>query len=109
MKSAEELKDEIIKVLRSVYDPEIPMSLYDLGLIYKIELLPLENTEKHEAIIDMTLTAPGCPMADMLVENVRVAVDSLPDVESTTVNLVWNPPWDKSRLSDEAKLHLNLF
>ncbi len=92
-----------MEALKTVYDPEIPVNIYDLGLIYKIEY-----NEQKEVQIDMTLTAPNCPMIDMLLMDVETAVNALEEVEKTNINLVFEPPWDKSLLSEEAKLELGL-
>ena len=95
------LKERIIEVLKTVYDPEIPVNVYDLGLIYKVEL-DLENN----CVIDMTLTAPGCSLADFIVEDVRMRVEGIEQVKSVTVNLVFEPEWNKDMMSEEAKLEL---
>jgi FeS assembly SUF system protein len=98
-----EIEGKIVEALKMVYDPEIPVNVYDLGLIYEIEY-----TEEKEAKIEMTLTAPNCPMVDILLMDVENAVNALEEVEKTTVNLVFEPQWDKSMLSEEAKLELGL-
>lgn len=90
-------------VLKTVYDPEIPVNIYDLGLIYKIDVKDDATVD-----IDMTFTAPTCPAADFILEDVRQKVDSLEGVKSATVNLVFEPAWDQSMLSEEAKLELGL-
>ena len=97
------LTDDIIAALRTVYDPEIPVNLYDLGLIYRIE-------PKGRGIvdIDMTLTAPGCPVAGEMVSMVQKAVIAIPALSSVNVNLVFDPPWDKSRMSEDVQLELGL-
>lgn len=94
-------EEKIVSMLKTVYDPEIPVNVYDLGLIYKIEI----DDDKH-VTIDMTLTAPGCPVADFIVEDVRMRVESVEGVESVDVNLVFEPPWDKDMMTEEAKLEL---
>ena len=103
MNAEERLKIEerIIDMLKTVYDPEIPVNIYDLGLIYKIDL-----QDDGEAIIDMTLTAPNCPAADFIMEDVRQKVDSVEGVTQAVVNLVFEPEWDKDMMSEEAKLEL---
>ena len=103
MNAEERLKIEerIIAMLKTVYDPEIPVNIYDLGLIYKIDL-----QDDGEAIIDMTLTAPNCPAADFIMEDVRQKIDSVEGVLSAVVNLVFEPEWDKDMMSEEAKLDL---
>lgn len=96
-----EIEEKIVEVLKTVFDPEIPVNVYDLGLIYKIEV-----AETGETIIEMTLTAPNCPAADFIMEDVRQKVESVEGVTSTTVNLVFEPEWNRDMLSDEAKLEL---
>ncbi len=96
-----ELEEKIVKMLRTVYDPEIPVNVYDLGLIYKVEV----GDDKH-VVIDMTLTAPNCPAADFIVEDVRQKVESVEGVKSAEINLVFEPEWDKDMMSEEAKLEL---
>ncbi len=98
-----EIEGKIVEALKTVYDPEIPVNIYDLGLIYKIDY-----TDEKEARIDMTLTAPNCPVVDILLMDVEDAVNAMEEVEKTTINLVFDPPWDKSMLSEEAKLELGL-
>ena len=95
------IEERIIAMLKTVYDPEIPVNIYDLGLIYKIDL-----QDDGEAIIDMTLTAPNCPAADFIMEDVRQKIDSVEGVASAVVNLVFEPEWDKDMMSEEAKLDL---
>ena len=97
------LERDIIRSLRQVYDPEIPVNVYDLGLIYEIKV-----NEEHEVYIQMTLTAPNCPMADYVVEQVKSAVEDVPGVVSVQIDLVWEPVWDKSRMSEEALVELGL-
>ena len=96
-----EIESRICQVLKSVYDPEIPVNIYDLGLIYNINL-----DDDHIAHITMTLTALNCPLAEDLVEEVRYKVAGTQGVKDCRVTLTFNPPWDKSMLSDEAKLEL---
>ena len=97
------LERDIIMALRQVYDPEIPVNVYDLGLIYEISV-----DDDHNVYIKMTLTAPNCPMADYVVDQVKTAVDDVPGVVSTKIDLVWEPEWDKSRMSEEALVELGL-
>jgi len=97
------LMSNIIGALRTVHDPEIPVNLYDLGLIYRIDVKDQGIVE-----IDMTLTAPGCPVASEMLGWVKTAVSGLEGVAEAKVNLVFDPPWDQSRMSDEAKLELGL-
>jgi len=103
MDEAEKLETEtrIVGVLKSIFDPEIPVNIYDLGLIYNIDL-----DEDNIAHITMTLTAPNCPMAEQLVEEVKYKVGGTRGVKDIDLKLTFNPPWDKSMLSDEAKLEL---
>jgi FeS assembly SUF system protein len=98
------LTDDIIAGLKTVYDPEIPADIYELGLIYKIDIAD-DRTVK----IDMSLTSPNCPAAQDLPTMVENAVSSVPGVRETTVAVVWDPPWDPSRMSDEARLVLNMW
>ena len=95
------IEEGIIDMLKTVYDPEIPVNVYDLGLIYKIDL-----ADDGELVIDMTLTAPNCPAADFIMEDVRQKVESVEGVTSAQVNLVFEPEWDKDMMTDEAKLEL---
>ena len=94
---------DIVLTLKNIYDPEIPVNVYDLGLIYEIDFTP-----DRVATIRMTLTAPNCPMADYVVEQVRTAVADVPGVVSVKVDLVFEPVWDKSRMSEEALVELGL-
>lgn len=95
------LEQKIVEALRSIYDPEIPVNIYDLGLIYDIDLLP----ENH-VYIRMTLTAPGCPVAGQLVSQVEIKVENVPGVKRCNVDLVWDPPWNKEMMSEVARLEL---
>lgn len=97
------LESEIVNVLKYIYDPEIPVNIYDLGLIYNIDVDENNNVE-----IDMTLTAPNCPIADQILQEVEDQVKNIEDVKETKVNLVFDPPWDKEMMSDEAKLELGM-
>ena len=97
------IEERIVDILKTVYDPEIPVNIYDLGLIYKIDV-----KEDATVDIDMTFTAPTCPAADFILEDVRQKVDTLEGVKGATVNLVFEQAWDQSMLSDEAKLELGL-
>ena len=105
--SQEELNritDQLIEKLKSVYDPEIPVDIYELGLIYKVDV-----SDDRVIAIDMTLTAPGCPVAGEMPGWVEDAVREIPEIRKVKVDLVFDPPWDPSRMSDEAKLALNMF
>ena len=98
------ITDQLIEKLKTVYDPEIPVDIYELGLIYKVDV-----SDDYEVAIDMTLTAPGCPVAGDMPGWVQEAIDKIPEVKACKVNLVFEPPWDPSLMSDEAKLELNMF
>ena len=95
-----EIEEKIVAMLKTVFDPEIPVNVYDLGLIYKIDVAD------SGATIDMTLTAPNCPAADFIMEDVRQKIESIDGVNSATINLVFEPEWDKDMMSEEAKLEL---
>ncbi|MFO7622031.1 MAG: iron-sulfur cluster assembly protein [Bacteroidales bacterium] len=96
-----DIETKIREVLRSIYDPEIPVNIWDLGLIYSIDV-----DDEHVAHVTMTLTAPNCPMAEDLVEEVKTRVTAVEGVSECDLKLTFNPPWDRSMLSDEAKLEL---
>jgi FeS assembly SUF system protein len=98
------LTDAIVAALKTVYDPEIPADIYEIGLIYKIDI-----ADDRAVTVDMTLTTPNCPAAQDLPKNVENAVASVPGVGEVKVNVVWDPPWDPSRMSDEARLTLNMW
>ncbi|MGA2951562.1 MAG: SUF system Fe-S cluster assembly protein [Caulobacteraceae bacterium] len=98
------LTDKLVEKLKTVFDPEIPVDIYELGLIYRVDV-----SDEKAVVIDMTLTAPGCPVAGDMPGWVQDAVESIPEVTGVTVNLVFDPPWDPSLMSDEAKLELNMF
>jgi FeS assembly SUF system protein len=102
--AAPTVEDKIVEVLRTVYDPEIPVNIYDLGLVYSIDYHPEDGTLD----VDMTLTAPGCPMADYIVEDVRQKLSGIGGVTSANVNLVFEPEWNQDMMSDEAKADLGL-
>ena len=95
------IEERIIDMLKTVYDPEIPVNVYDLGVIYKIDL-----QDDGELTIDMTLTAPNCPAAEFIMEDVRQKVESVDGVKAAQVNLVFEPEWDKDMMTEEAKLEL---
>lgn len=101
MKTIESLQRDVVRALRQVYDPEIPVNIYDLGLIYEINI-----NEDHKVFVKMTLTAPNCPMADEVVEQVHEAVHDVPGVTDCAIELVFEPVWDKSRMSEEALVEL---
>jgi FeS assembly SUF system protein len=96
-----QIEENIVKMLRTVFDPEIPVNIYDLGLIYKIDV-----SEEGHLTIDMTLTAPNCPAVDFIVEDVRMKTAAVEGVTSVDVNIVYEPAWDKEMMSEEAKLEL---
>lgn len=95
------IEERVIDILKTVYDPEIPVNIYDLGLIYKIEL-----TDDYTLNIDMTLTAPNCPAADFIVEDVREKLESIEQIKAVEVNLVFEPEWHKDMMTEEAKMEL---
>lgn len=99
----ETLREPIVAALRGVHDPEIPVNIYDLGLIYSIDI-----AETGAVAIDMTLTAPGCPVAGMMPLMVKSAVERVEGVKGADVTLVWDPPWNQERMSEEARLQLGL-
>lgn len=96
-----ETEEQIVRMLKTVFDPEIPVNIYDLGLIYKIDLV-----EDGQLNIDMTLTAPNCPAVDFIVEDVRMKTGGVEGVKNVEVNIVFEPAWDKSMMSEEAQLEL---
>ncbi|MGL4397722.1 MAG: SUF system Fe-S cluster assembly protein [Hyphomicrobium sp.] len=98
------LTTDIVAALKTVYDPEIPSDIYELGLIYKVDI-----DDDRNVVVDMTLTAPGCPVAGEMPGWVEAAVSTVQGVQHVKVNLVFDPPWDKSRMSDEARLAVNMF
>ena len=98
------LTDAIVEALKTVFDPEIPVDIYELGLIYKVDI-----NDDRDVLIEMTLTAPGCPVAGEMPGWVEAAVAKVEGIRSATAQLVFDPPWDPSRMSDEAKLSLNMF
>jgi len=98
-----QLESEIVRVLKNIFDPEIPVNIYDLGLIYEVNV-----DDDNRVTITMTLTAPNCPMADDLIAEVYQGVKGIEGVKEVKVNLVFDPPWDKSMMSEEAKLELGM-
>jgi FeS assembly SUF system protein len=98
------LEDRVVAVLKTIYDPELPLDIYSLGLIYGLDVSPDGNVQ-----VRMTLTAPACPVAGSLPGEIESKLKSIPGVTAAKVELVWDPPWDKSRLSEEAALQLGLF
>ena len=98
-----DIKSQVIEEIKKIYDPEIPVNIYELGLIYKVEV-----DEKNKVNIDMTLTSPNCPVAESLPKNVKENIMKVEGVSDVNLNLVWEPPWDKDKMSEAAKLELNL-
>ena len=96
-----ELEEKIVAMLKTVFDPEIPVDIYNLGLIYKIDL-----SDSGDLTVDMTMTAPTCPMADFIMEDARQKLESIDGIGTVTLNLVFEPEWDKDMMSEEAKLEL---
>ncbi len=98
-----DIKNKVIEVIKTVYDPEIPVNIYELGLIYKIEV-----DQKNKVSVDMTLTSPNCPVAESLPAEVKQNIMKVEGVSEVNLNLVWEPPWSKDKMSEAAKLELNL-
>ena len=98
-----DIKSKIIEAVKKIYDPEIPVNIYELGLIYKIDV-----DEKNKVNVDMTLTSPNCPVAESLPNEVKENIKKVDGVSDVNLNLVWEPPWDKDKMSEAAKLELNL-
>ncbi len=97
------IKNKVIEEIKKIYDPEIPVNIYELGLIYKVDI-----DEKNNVNIDMTLTSPNCPVAESLPNEVKENIKKIEGVSDVNLNLVWEPPWDKDKMSEAAKLELNL-
>ena len=98
-----DIKSKVIEAVKKIYDPEIPVNIYELGLIYKVEV-----DEKNKVNIDMTLTSPNCPVAESLPNEVKENIKKVEGVSEVSLKLVWEPPWDKDKMSEAAKLELNL-
>ena len=98
-----DIKNKVIEEIKKIYDPEIPVNIYELGLIYKLEV-----DEKNKVNVDMTLTTPNCPVAESLPKQVKDNIMKVEGVSDVNLNLVWEPPWDKDKMSEAAKLELNL-
>ena len=98
-----ELQERVIEALKSIYDPEIPVDIYELGLIYDVDI-----SEDGDAVVTMTLTTPHCPVAESLPQEVELRVLGVPGIRDAEVKLVWDPPWDPSKMSDEARLELGM-
>ena len=99
----DELKNKVISEIKKIYDPEIPVNIYELGLIYKIEI-----HDKKKAVIEMTLTSPNCPVAESLPNSVKDNILKIDGINDVDLKLVWDPPWTKEKMSEAAKLELNL-
>ena len=97
-----DLKEKVISEIKKIYDPEIPVNIYELGLIYDISI------ENYDVKVKMTLTTPNCPVAESLPKEVKDSIKEIKEVNDVSLDLVWDPPWDKSMMSDAAKLELNL-
>jgi FeS assembly SUF system protein len=105
--SKQELDDftsKLVTALKTVYDPEIPVDIYELGLIYKVDV-----ADNKDVVVDMTLTAPNCPVAGEMPGNVKAALETVDGIREVTVNMTFDPPWTPERMSEEAKLELNMF
>ena len=98
-----DIKNKVIEEIKKIYDPEIPVNIYELGLIYKIEI-----DKENKVNLDMTLTSPNCPVAESLPNQVKESIKGVEGVSDVNLNLVWEPPWDKDKMSEAAKLELNL-
>jgi len=97
-----DLKEKVISEIKKIYDPEIPVNIYELGLIYDVSI------ENHDVKVKMTLTTPNCPVAESLPKEVKDSIKEIKEVKDVSLDLVWDPPWDKSMMSEAAKLELNL-
>ena len=97
-------KDKIIEVLKTVFDPEIPVNIWDLGIVYDIEI-----SDNNDVTITMTMTAPNCPISEMILDDVKASLSNLEGVNDVKINLTFNPPWSPDMMSEEAKLQLGLF
>ena len=98
-----DIKNKVIEEIKKIFDPEIPVNIYDLGLIYKIDVV-----DKDKVNIDMTLTSPNCPVAESLPKQVKDIIMNLEEVKDVDLKVVWEPPWDKDKMSEAAKLELNI-
>jgi FeS assembly SUF system protein len=99
----QKIQDQIVTLLRTVYDPEIPINIYDLGMIYDVDV-----DENNNVTIEMTLTSPACPLSDFILSDVQMKIESIPEVNRVEINLTFDPPWDQSMMSDEARLELGM-
>tara|TARA_B000000532_G_C18614993_1_gene297213 strand:- start:227 stop:526 length:300 start_codon:yes stop_codon:yes gene_type:complete len=98
-----EIKEKIVSEIKKIYDPEIPVNIYDLGLIYKIEV-----NQENKVLIEMTLTSPNCPVAESLPNSVKENILKIDEIKDVDLKLVWDPPWTKDKMSEAAKLELNI-
>ena len=98
-----DIKNKVIEEIKKIYDPEIPVNIYELGLIYKLEV-----DDKNKVCVDMTLTSPNCPVAESLPNDVKMNIKKIEGVSDVNLNVVWEPPWDKDKMAEAAKLELNL-
>lgn len=99
----QKLQDKIVVMLRTVYDPEIPVNIYDLGMIYDVDV-----DEAYNVDVEMTFTSPSCPAADFILMDVQMKIESIPEVKKVNINLTFEPPWDRSMMSEEALLELGM-
>lgn len=99
----QKIQDQIVTLLRTVYDPEIPINIYDLGMIYDVDV-----DENNNVTIEMTFTSPACPLSDFILSDVQMKIESIPEVNQVEINLTFDPPWDQSMMSDEARLELGM-
>ena len=102
------LRDKVEEELRDIYDPEIPVNIVALGLVYRCEVFPSDSPDEFRIEVDMTLTAPGCGMGTFIADEARTKLQSIPGVVDVAVNLVWDPPWSREMISEPAKLQLGL-
>tara|TARA_R110000787_G_scaffold155819_6_gene269637 strand:- start:4516 stop:4845 length:330 start_codon:yes stop_codon:yes gene_type:complete len=108
MTDKKKLEDQIIMVIKTIEDPEIPVNIYELGLIYFININPSKKEDKFNVVVEMTLTSPNCPVAESLPEEVRSKVENLDSVDKSEIVITWEPTWDSSFMSEEAKLELGM-
>ena len=102
-------EDAVIEAIAKVHDPEIPVNIYELGLIYKIDVMPTDEADKHDVFVEMTLTSPACPVAQEMPVWVQGAIFGVEGVRHVDVNIIWDPAWDPSKMAETAKLQLNMF
>jgi len=102
-KELQQIQDQIVTLLRTVYDPEIPVNIYDLGMVYDVDV-----DENNNVTIEMTFTSPACPASDFILSDVQMKIESIPEVNHVDINLTFDPPWDQSMMNDEARLELGM-